>query len=140
MESECLSKECFGPFHISRGTESDIDEIPIGINAPIEITPGACDLNISFIYKPYTAYFSPPFSSNLFGKMREIFFFPIPNSFMCKREATDQKNLGNISKTEFIPDSQEQSLENNVGWNFYKIEGGTCTFVVGPTTFLAAKS
>lgn len=72
MEADDLGKESLGVFHLSCRTAWDIDEIAIGINPPIEITPRACYLNMRFICLLPTSYGQAMLPETSASKARNI--------------------------------------------------------------------
>ena len=66
MKGHRLSEEGFGPHHITSGTQSNIHQIALFINAAIQIASRAVDSNVSFIDMPDLAHFCFALGSALF--------------------------------------------------------------------------
>ena len=66
-------------------------------------------------------------------------FFPVPYGLVGELEASHQEELGHIPIAELVAHVAEQSLKNDVGRDFDKVEGGAAALIVSSTTALAAK-
>jgi hypothetical protein len=52
-------KEAFGGVHIARRPQHRVDEVPVGVAGPIEITPAPVDLDVRLVAVPLPARFVP---------------------------------------------------------------------------------
>ena len=123
---------CLTSSHVSFFTKSHIHEIFILISAPIPIAPTSGNSDISFIDKPNSADFSPSLFSDLFGKIRQKAFLPVPNGFIRKLKSTNQKEFSNVLIAEFVTNPAQQDLKDDVSRNLNEIEWCVRPFVIDP--------
>ena len=134
-----LPKEGFRRRHISRLTQSDIHQIPILIDAAIEITPPSPDSNIGLIHMPDVAHFPPALGSQFIREERRKACFPIPHCLVSEFKTSHQKEFRHISAAQLVAQSTQQNLEDDIGGKFQKIEGSAGAFIECAATILAVE-
>ncbi len=87
MQLNGLGKEGFRAGHIASFAETDIHQIAIFINTPVEVAPHSFYSDKSFVHQPNLTDSSFPLCSDLVDKMGQKAFLPIPYGFMGELNA-----------------------------------------------------
>ena len=71
--------------------------------------------------------------TKLVGKQRREAYFPLPNRFVRKHEATFDEHLSQVAKAQFVAQLPQDDLQNHGAGKGRIVEGRSAPFIKGTT-------
>jgi hypothetical protein len=132
--SESVLEKLLGCLHIPLLTEARINQVAIGINGSIEITPFPLDPHVRFIHVPRLSCVSTSLGPQLLCNEWSKPHFPLPNCLIGEHPSSLEKHLGEVSQTQLVPEPPQDDQENHIGGVFQKVERCSCPLIEGVLT------
>jgi|SRR5215472_7331661 len=104
--------------------EQRIDQIAFPIDGTGEGTPLSIHFDGRFVYIPGRSCLPTSLRPQLLGNTGSEACFPIPDWFMCERNAALYKHFSEITQTQRVAQSPEHNEKNKIGGICEKVERG----------------
>ena len=89
---------------------------------------------------PDVAHVPLALGSQFICEDRRKAFFPIPHRLMGEFKSSHSEEFRHLSVTQFVADSTQQNLEDDIGRKFQKIKGSAGAFIKRAMTILTAEN
>lgn len=129
----CLTQKALCCIHITCFAQHRIDQVTLAIDCSIPGAPCAVQLHVRFVDVPRAASLACTPGAKLVGQQWGESCVPLPNRFVCKHNATLQKQFGQVTQTEFVAKTPHDSLHNDVIGECEVVAEGSSPFVKGTT-------
>jgi hypothetical protein len=122
---------------ISVLTQHRIKQVSFSIYRSIQISPAAINLDVSLVQVPRSTGFTSTFRTKIFADQWCEPILPYSYRFVANFETTLQKQLCHIAEAEFVPQTPEDSQQDDIGRKLKIVEWCTRSFIETPIAVAA---
>jgi len=108
-------EEALGAVPIPRLAQQGIDQVPVGVNGPVEVAPASVHLHIRLITMPLAPCFAAPLRPQSLVQQGSEAILPLLHRLVGERTAAREDHLGHVAQAQFVAQTPEDHEQGAVG-------------------------